>query len=180
MMRLALLAFATLVAGCGAPPAPHTGCDSDVDCASGLVCRSRACLPKPEPFCEAGARRCVDSLLQLCSEDGESWETALVCPGGCQGDTCRPQVCVPGTSRCLGYWVEQCLPDGSGWVPFVNCPTRCRAEDGVADCVPRVCVPFSRRCSGDDVLECDDRGTSEYLLESCIDGCDAEAAACYE
>lgn len=50
--------------------------------------------------CTPGERRCLDNIIQLCSEDGKRWETSLLCPYGCDNEeiTCNiaPAYCGDG------------------------------------------------------------------------------------
>jgi formylglycine-generating enzyme required for sulfatase activity len=143
-------------------------------------CREGECLPL---VCEPGSVRCVEDVVETCSEDGFEILRTSCQPqqGFCDPDllTCVPWRCRPRSpARCEDNVVVQCDDRGINEDVVDAC-----GEDELcldAECRPLVCEPDTVACRG-EVLETCDRLGIELTSEDCTQQrsyCDDDQGAC--
>ena len=129
--------------------------------------------------CEAGERRCVDTLLQECNPSGFGWRDVQYCPVTCIDGACAG--CEPGSHRCEGDDLEVCDGEGMGWSWVETCEFGCRNAACMA-CQPDLSVcdeidPTLRRYCLPDGSGMRTETCSKTCLDgrctSCLPGVDA-------
>jgi len=135
-------------------------------------------LPCPDPCGSDGDTRCLDDLLQTCTEADRnclSWQDTTdcarydrVCRENDHGAACLKtcgNTCIPeGASRCNANVVQTCAHDERGclsWIGVTACADfgeTCEEKDGLAHCVvacrDECAQPGDTMCGGTFILGC--------------------------
>lgn len=172
--------------GCGAS-APEPGsvqlggaCGYNADCGQALLCMDKKCAALgSEQNCTPGKLRCNGGDLEVCGQDGRSYEFKQSCDGRCSNGACAAQACTPNTTRCRAdnKTVEACAPDGSGYEVVQTCDIGC-ASGTCSSSGASVCTPGEKRCNNESIEACTPTGSAWAFLQFCSAGCDSATKAC--
>jgi hypothetical protein len=114
------------------PPLPDGPlCDTNADCAQGMICEGVGCGPKAGR-CVSDERMCTRDLAQYCGCDGQTFQGSGSCPGAryAYRGPCDPQLgdgepCSDGrqcaSGSCVGEGLEGCSPSAQGICGAVAC-----------------------------------------------------------
>src|SRR5690606_34905019 len=122
--------------------------------------------------CAAGTATCDGVARSVCRDDGGGWDR-VACPSGsgCDGGSCRPQVCTPLASagECTDEAsYERCNVGGTGYEQ-VTCQGGESCRNGA--CAGPICVPGQRICAGFSIVEqCAPGGLEWRQAETCNPG----------
>ncbi|MCB9733918.1 MAG: IgGFc-binding protein [Deltaproteobacteria bacterium] len=122
--------------------------------------------------CSPGTATCDGVARMVCREDGTRWDR-VTCPtgSGCEGGSCRPQVCTPlaSSGECTDdASYERCNVGGTGYEQ-VTCNAGESCRNGA--CAGPICVPGQRICAGFSIVEqCAVGGLEWQQAETCAAG----------
>ena len=127
--------------------------------------------------CTEGQKRCSPTspnIIQGCV--GGSFETAEICPNGCENGVCKDggSVCQENQAFCVGNVRNVCR---NGEFIAEDCENGCDIGTGSCSSLPPAeCTNGDTRCVGDDFEECIS-GQYEFI-QRCPNGC--ENGSCVE
>ena len=136
-------------------------CLEDTQCNAGEFCNNGICKTL---LCSPGENACNGNKLQVCNDDGTSFELFDCEPGVCESGKCLG--CELGTKSCLEGNVIECVEGESGQPEYVQSET-CEGEQLCSDGKCLECFPGMKKCEGKDVFSCTQDGSAYEYTETC-------------
>ncbi|MBX3185350.1 MAG: hypothetical protein KIT72_16675 [Polyangiaceae bacterium] len=129
------------------------------------------------PMCQAGELRCTSTVVEVCNQDGSSFEVQEACSGStpfCAVGACVE--CEVGSQYCSGNVVYgRCEQSSDKEILVLDCAAVGQVCSG-GRCRVQACEPASATCDGNTVVTCAADGLSVAsrtpcsVNERCFDG----------
>ena len=149
---------------CSATQGQCVQCADDAQCGIGTFCVNGVCK---QNLCTAGENACNGNQLQVCNDDGTSFELFDCAPGVCQDGTCIG--CELGTTECLEGNVVECVLGADGDPVYEEvevCTGQAQCYQG--SCLE--CFPGQGKCEGQDAYQCAADGKNWEFSKKCSAG----------